>query len=212
MKLNLKKSVLAVSFGLLCSSIPAIAQKADALVLYRNGRYTESIAVCEQELRQNPNNIDSYAVLCWSLVGNKQYALAEARAIEGRKVSSTDTRLIEILAEAKYYQGKNNGALEFFQLYLANAPQSSRDIGFAYFYMGEIYIRQAKYQHADMAFSMAVHIKPVEYAYWWSRCGYAREMAGSYESALTAYNKALSLDRSLAEAVRGKERVTEKLN
>lgn len=188
------------------------AQKPDALVLYRAGRYAESISVCEQELAANPRNIDSYAVMCWSLVASKQYARAEAKAIEGRNISSTDTRLMEILAEAKYYQGKNSGALEFFQLYIANAPQNSRDLGFAYFYMGEIYIRQARYQHADMAFSMAVHVEPVKYANWWNRCGYAREMAGSYSTALAAYEKALSLDRSLADAARGKERVSAKLN
>lgn len=211
MKFELKKYLLV--FALIASSIVSLfAQKPDALVLYRAGKYAEAVAVCEQEIAQNPRNVDSYAVLCWSLVGNKQYAKAEAKAIEGRNVNSTDTRLMEILAEAKYYQGKNSGALEFFQLYLANAPQNSKDIGFAYFYMGEIYIRQAKYQHADISFTMAVHVEPSKYAYWWSRCGYAREMAGSYESSLKAYEKALSLDHSLAEAVRGKERVVAKLN
>lgn len=203
-----RKFILSV---FLISSFYVYAQKPDALALYRNGKYSEAIAVCMQELQQNPKNINSYAVLCWSLVSNKQYAEAEARAIEARNISSTDTRLIEILAEAKYYQGKNSGALEYFQLYLANAPQNSKDIGFAYFYMGEIYIRQAKYQHADMAFSMAVHVKPVEYAYWWTRCGYAREMAGSYDSALVAYNKALELDRNLVDAIRGRDRVSAKL-
>jgi len=211
MKINLKKIIFAISLGLLFPSMSLSAQKADALVLYRTGRYAEAVAVCEQELIQRPTNIDSYAVLCWSLVSLKKYAEAEARAIEARKINTEDTRLIEILAEAKYYQSKNAAALDFFQLYLAKAPQNSKDIGFAYFYVGEIYIRQAKYQHADMAFSMAVHIKPVEYAYWWYRCGYAREMAGSYDTALIAYNKALELDRSLGEAARGKERVSAKL-
>ena len=187
------------------------AQKADALALYRAGKYAESVAVCEQELLQNPKNVNSYVVLCWSLVGKKDYAKAEAKAIEGRNISSTDTRLIEILAEAKYYQGKNAGALEYFQLYIANAPPGSSDIGFAYLYMGEIYIRQAKYQHADMAFSAAVHEQPSKYAYWWTRCGYAREMVGNYETAKTAYEKALSLDPSSPDAARGKKRAEDAL-
>ncbi|MBR4373207.1 MAG: hypothetical protein IKP49_02445 [Treponema sp.] len=212
MKIEFKKIILSLVLSSSVAASAVFAQKPDALALYRAGKYAESVEICEQELLANPKNINSYVVLCWSLVGKKEYAKAEAKAIEGRNISSTDTRLIEILAEAKYYQGKNNGALEYFQLYLANAPQSSRDIGFAYFYIGEIYIRQAKYQHADIAFSMAVHVEPTKYASWWSRCGYAREMAGAYESALVAYNKSLELDHTFVESLRGKERVTAKLN
>ena len=207
MKSTFKKFFLSLILSSSLASPLLFAQKPDALALYRAGKYAESVAVCEQELLQNPKNVNSYVVLCWSLVGKKDYAKAEAKAIEGRNISSTDTRLIEILAEAKYYQGKNNGALEYFQLYIANAPQGASDIGFAYFYMGEIYIRQAKYQHADMAFSAAVHEQPAKYASWWTRCGYAREMVGNYESAKVAYEKALSLDRSFVDAARGKERV-----
>ncbi len=206
-----KKIILALLFFAF-SCVGAFSQKADALALYRAGRFADSIAICEMELQQNPNNIDSYCVICWSLVRLKRYAEAEARAIEARKISPTDIRLIEILAEAKYYLNKNAGALEFFQLYLANAPQNSGDIGFAYFCMGEIYIKQARYQHADISLSMAVHVKPVEYAYWWVRCGFAREKAGAYDKALEAYNKALELDRTLAEATRGKERVSSQIN
>ena len=211
MKIEFKKIFLSLILSSSMFSPLLFAQKADALALYRAGKYAESVAVCEQELLQNPKNVNSYVVLCWSLVGKKDYAKAEAKAIEGRNISSTDTRLIEILAEAKYYQGKNAGALEYFQLYIANAPPGSSDIGFAYLYMGEIYIRQAKYQHADMAFSAAVHEQPSKYAYWWTRCGYAREMVGNYETAKTAYEKALSLDPSSPDAARGKKRAEDAL-
>ena len=196
MKIEFKKIFLSLILSSSLFSPLLFAQKADALALYRAGKYAESVAVCEQELLQNPK---------------KDYAKAEAKAIEGRNISSTDTRLIEILAEAKYYQGKNAGALEYFQLYIANAPPGSSDIGFAYLYMGEIYIRQAKYQHADMAFSAAVHEQPSKYAYWWTRCGYAREMVGNYETAKTAYEKALSLDPSSPDAARGKKRAEDAL-
>lgn len=147
------KKLAFVCFAAIFSA-GAFAQKADALALYRVGRYAESIAVCEAELMQNPNNIDSYCVMCWSLTRLKRYAEAEAKAIEARKVNPSDVRLIEILAETKFYQGKNTSALELFQLYLANSPQNSSDIGFAYFCIGEIYIRQARYMHADIALSM----------------------------------------------------------
>ncbi len=203
-----------VFLGLIFSSIFCVSvfaqQRADALVLYRAGKYAEAIKICEVEITEDPQNIDSYCVLCWSLVRNRQYAEAEQRAAEARALNSTDVRLIEIQAEAKFYLGKNTSAMELFQNYLSNVPANGSRIGNAYYYMGEIYIRQAKYQHADIAFSAAVHTEPLV-DYWWTRCGYAREMANSYESALEAYTKALELNSSNTDAQRGKDRVTAKL-
>ena len=40
-------------------------QKVDALQLYYNGQYAQAIAACQQELIANPNNLDSYVVMCW---------------------------------------------------------------------------------------------------------------------------------------------------
>ena len=206
----MKKVFLSLILSsIFCFSIFA-QQREDALVLYRNGKYAQAIKICEVEITEDPQNIDSYCVLCWSLVRNRQYAEAEQRAAEARAINSTDVRLIEIQAEAKFYLGKNTSAMELFQNYLSNVPANGSRIGNAYYYMGEIYIRQAKYQHADIAFSAAVHTKPLV-DYWWTRCGYAREMANSYESALEAYTKALELNSSNTDAQRGKDRVTAKL-
>lgn len=185
--------------------------KRDALVLYHNGNYLDAIQICEQEITENPNRIDSYVVLCWSLVANKQYAEAEQRADEGLKISPYDLRLIEIFGESKYYLGKNNGALEQFQKYAATASESGARIGAAYYYMGEIYIRQAKYQHADISLSMAVKKEPLRDR-WWARVGFAREMAGNYAEALQAYDEALKLNSTSYDATRGRERVSAKLN
>ena len=207
--MKIRRIFIAFAFALFFIQI-APAQHADALVLYRAGRYAEAIAICEQEIIENPENIDSYCVLCWSLVRNRQYAEAEQRSTDARKVNSTDVRLIEIQGEAKFYLGKNTAAMELFQLYLANVPANGSRIGNAYYYMGEIYIRQAKYQHADISFTASVQVEPTV-DYWWTRCGYAREMAASYDSALEAYNRALSLNPSQADAARGKERVSARL-
>lgn len=198
-------------FAFLLSFVPFFAQsKPDALVLYRNGKYPEAIKICEQEISNNPKNIDSYCVLCWSLVRNRQYAEAEVRANEARKLAPSDVRVMEVLAEAKYYQGKNNEAIEMFRNYIANAPSNAARIGNAYYYMGEIYIRQGRYQHADISMTMAVYTEPLV-DLWWTRCGYAREMAGNYSSALEAYSKAIELNNSQADAARGKERVAARL-
>ena len=184
--------------------------KPDALVLYRNGNYAESIKICEQEILADPRNIDSYCVLCWSLVKNKQYAEAELRSTEARKIAPGDVRLMEVLGEAKYYQNKNNEALEMFRTYISSASSNAARIGNAYYYMGEIYIRQGKYQHADISMTTAVYTEPLV-DFWWTRCGYAREMAGSFATALDAYNKAIELKATNADALRGKERVTARL-
>ena len=111
----MKKIVFVFVIALLSSGIFAQTQQKDALVLYHNGKYRESVEVCEEELKENPNRIESYVVMCWSLVKNKQYAEAEQRATEGLAISSYDLRLIEILGEARYYLGKNAGAMEHLQ-------------------------------------------------------------------------------------------------
>ena len=211
----MKKSFTSVFLVFLFTNLilPLFAQtnvKQDALVLYRNKKYKEAIAVCEQELLQTPNNVESYVVMCWALVANKQYSEAEQRALAGLKISAYDLRLTEILGEARYFLGKNNGAMEQFQKYVANAPESSSRVGTAYYYMGEIYIRQARYQHADIAISAAVRKEPLM-ASWWIRLGYAREMAKNYYEAANAYDEALRLNSSSIEAERGRNRVASKL-
>ncbi|MCK9168883.1 MAG: tetratricopeptide repeat protein [Treponema sp.] len=186
------------------------ADKKDALFLYQNGDYAGAVNVCESELAGDPSRVESYVVLCWSLLKNKQYAEAEQRANDGLKVSQYDLRLIEVLGEAEYYLGKNTASLEQFQKYVASAPESAARGGAAYYFMGEIYIRQARYQHADISLSAAVKKEPL-LDRWWTRLGYAREMAGNYQEAAAAYDEALHLNSASADAMSGKNRVTAKL-
>ena len=201
---------LTVLFCISSASLFAQTQQKDALVLYHNGKYVESVQVCEDELKENPNRIESYVVMCWSLVKNKQYAEAEQRATEGLKISAFDLRLIEILGEARYYLGKNAGAMEQFQKYVASAQDNGSRVGSAYYFMGEIYIRQGRYQHADISLSSAVKKEPL-IDNWWIRLGYAREMAGNYLESLEAYDEALRLNPSSVDASRGRERVKDKV-
>ena len=205
MKSVYKKLTAAVLAVCAFSALYAQSERPDALKLYNEGKYKESIAVCEQEIANNPNNMDSYAVLCWSLVANKQYGEAEQRAADARKINSYDVRLIEVLGEAKYFLGKNNEALTLFQRYIANVPETAGRVGRVYYYMGEIYVKQARYEHADIAFTAAVYNEP-QVAYWWARLGYSREMTGDWKNAIVAYDKALSQNASLYDAVRGKAR------
>lgn len=212
MTASFKKNFVALSLISLSvfSSFAQSVLKQDALVLYNNGRYPEAVAVCEQEIQENPKRVESYVVMCWALVRNRQYSEAEQRALAGLTVSPYDLRLTEILGEARYYLGKNNGAMEQFQKYVANAPESGSRVGTAYYFMGEIYIRQARYQHADIALSAAVRKEPL-LEKWWVRLGYAREMAGNYYESVEAYDEALRLNSSSVDAERGRTRVSAKL-
>lgn len=200
------KKVIAVFLVLMMCSLLA-AQKKDALEMYRKGNYEEAASVCQQEIKETPNNIDSYVVLCWALVANRQYSEASYWSVKGREVVKFDPRLVEIQAESEYYLGKNEDSLAHFQEYISLVGSSGSRIGDAYFFMGEIYIREEKYNHADISFSQAVRIDPLSDA-WWSRLGYAREMAAEYVSAVNAYEKALTLNPSQEAAKEGKVRVS----
>ena len=76
--------------------------------------------------------------------------------------------------------------------------------------MGEIYIKQGRYQHADISFSTAVKAEPL-IDNWWVRLGYAREMAGNYKEAMEAYDEALRLNSSSVDAAQGRNRISTKL-
>ena len=79
----------------------------------------------------------------------------------------------------------------------------------SYYFMGEIYLRMAKYRHADIAFSVAVTLDSFN-SLWWVRLGYAREQIKEYRYSLEAYNKALSLNKNLVDAQKGRERVLQR--
>lgn len=203
------KKILAVCFVFI-SAFAFAQEKPDALKMYVEGNYAQAIKVCESEIAATPNRIDSYVVLCWALVANKQYSVAEQRASDGLAIGPNDLRLVESLGEAKYYLGKNKEALALFERYIAGISDSASRVGVAFYYMGEIYIRQAKYQHADIALSTAVRKEPM-LERWWIRLGYAREMAGNYYQAVEAYDEALRLNSSSVDAERGRSRVSAKL-
>ncbi len=206
-----KNFSLALLVFCLTSISFAQSSKPDALALYRNGNYSEAVKVCEDELAADPNNMESYCVLCWALIANGQYREAEQMATAARKVNSRDVRLIESLGESKFYLGKNNEALNLFQRYVANASENADRLGRVYYLTGEIYIKQARYEHADISFSTAVRYEPAR-SYWWTRLGYSKEMASDWQNAVVAYDRALSLDPSQTDAARGKIRCQSRIN
>ncbi|MDR0400326.1 MAG: tetratricopeptide repeat protein [Treponema sp.] len=183
--------------------------RPDALLEYRNGNYERAVAICKDEIAQNPANLDSHVVICWSLLRLNRFEEAAGYARTGRNLSRYDVRIIEILGELSYFGGRNGEALQYFQEYINLAPEGQR-IDMVYYFLGEIYIRLGRYRHADIALSTAVHWMPGN-AQWWGRLAYARENAGDLTDAAAAYEQALSLDPQLSDARRGLDRVRQTL-
>jgi len=177
----------------------------DALAEFRLGNFERSVQICRDEIEEHPGNLEAHVVICWALIRLNRFEEALRYARAGRALNRFDVRITQILGEIHYYLGRNNEALQFFQEYAANAPEGQR-IAQVYFFMGEIFIRQGRFRHADIALSTAVHWLPNN-ASWWVRLGFTRENAGDLASATEAYQRALSLNSQLTDAQRGLERI-----
>ena len=187
-------------------SFNVFAQNApDALAEYRAGNFERAVTICREEINENPNNLESHVVICWSLIRLNRFEEALRYARAGRALHRFDVRITQILGEISFYQGRNDEALQYFQEYTSVAPEGAR-IDWVYYYMGEIFIRQGKFRHADIALTTAVHWVPGNAA-WWVRLAYTRESAGDLSGAIEAYERALSLNSQLADAQRGIERI-----
>ncbi|MDR1617508.1 MAG: tetratricopeptide repeat protein [Treponema sp.] len=201
----MKETVLFILFFLFFSATAGSQTRPDALAEYRNGNYERAVQICRAEIAANSQNLDSHVVICWSLLRLNRYEEALVFARAGRDLNRYDARIIEILGEIYYYQGQNGEALQYFQEYVNLAPEGQR-IETVYYFIGEIYIRLGRFRHADIALSTAVHWVPGNAA-WWTRLAWARENAGDLFEAITAYERALSLNSQLADARRGLDRV-----
>jgi tetratricopeptide (TPR) repeat protein len=199
-----------VIISILLISYAGAQTRPDALVEYRQGNFERAVLICRDEIAENPFNLESHVVICWSLIRLKRFDEALRYARAGRAINRFDIRITQILGEVHYYLGRNDEALLFFQEYANAAPEGVR-IDQVYYFMGEIYIRQGRFRHADIALSTAVHWQPGNAA-WWSRLAFARENAGDLNSAIEAYEQALSLNSRLTDAQRGLERIRQTNN
>lgn len=208
----MKLKVLYIVVTILLFNITLSAQDpgGGADLLFEQGRFQEAIDVCLKELEQTPKRIDAYCYIVWSYEKLKNWSKALEYAKKGMDISRYDRRMIMSAGKALYYLGKNREALKYFEEYTVyvNVAFGKDDI---YYFMGEIYVRLGEFNNADAAFSTAVFYNSKN-AYWLARLGYAREMAKDYEWSLDAYNKALQLQPTLAEARQGKERVLKLIN
>ena len=190
-------------------NINAQNRSTESLADFRAGNYDRAIQICRNEISENSSNLEAHVVICWSLLRLNRYDEALRYARAGRALHRFDIRIIEILGEIHYYQGLNNEALQYFQEYISLIPEGQRT-EMIYYYMGEIYIRQGKFRHADIALTTAVYWVPGN-ASWWVRLAYARENTGDLTSALTAYDRALALNSQLTDAQRGIDRIRQSM-
>ena len=189
---------------------PLFAQtRPDALQAFRDGQFERSIAICRDEIAENPRNLESHVVICWSLMALGRLDEARTYAMAGRNISRYDVRLILILGEIAFFQGRNVDALRYFQDFINLAPDGPRKDR-VYYLLGEVYMRMGRFRHADIALTTAVHRVPGNAA-WWTRLAYARENAGDLSAAVVAYERAISLNSQLGDAQRGLERVRQTL-
>jgi len=202
---------------------PATPSRADALLLYKQGRdfeaagkkaealarYRESVTICDKELAADPTRMDSYTVKCWSLFRLERYREVVDIGAAGLKVKF-DARIVEVMGEAYFHLNDDANAMRFLQRYLDNVGEYGDRVPTAYFYMAESFMRQKKLDHADIAYSLAVYREP-GIARWWYRYASVVETLGDYRRSSELYGKALKLSPGMAEAVAGQARVKARL-
>ncbi len=197
--------------------------KPDALKTYRlgrdleaqgrmpeaNERYDAAVKICTEEIAQNPQNMDAYSVLTWSLLRQKKYRDTIDWGIKAIKANPAEMRVLESVGEAYFYLDDFKESMKYFQRYVDGAPQGER-VSVAYFFMGEIYRIQKKVKHADIAYTTAVKLEP-NLPLWWYRLASVREQGAEYASAVAAYERVLALNPNHREAQEGLDRTKKRL-
>ncbi|MCX7023408.1 MAG: tetratricopeptide repeat protein [Spirochaetes bacterium] len=220
----LPRTVLILSFLLFtAAAVLGQAGHADALELYRSGRelqlagrnqeaetaYRNAIAVCDQELAQDPAGMESFVVKSWCLFRLRRYQDVIDVGTRATAVRF-DARVVETMGEAWFYLGKYDAALKSLQKYIENSGEFADRVSTAYFFMGEIYQVHKRYEHADISYSLAVNREPT-IALWWIRYGVAMESLGQWQRANDYYGRALKLAPSSVDALSGQQRAKAKL-
>ncbi|PIE99059.1 MAG: hypothetical protein CR988_00645 [Treponema sp.] len=215
----MKKSVFMI-LVFCCFSVVFAQNKPDALSHYLKGRkmdtvnrkaeakeeYNKAVEICSEELRQNPNNLDSYAVYTWSLFRLHKYNETIAICNKALQIKE-DPRIIETLGEAYFYVNNMNESLRQMQKYISLNPRTDR-ASVAYFFQGEIYRIRKQFAKADIAYTAAVSLEP-NLPLWWFKLGSVREAENYKTGAIEAYSRALKLSPNYTEAKKGLERLSQ---
>ena len=170
--------------------------------------FQRSLAMTDRLLATDPSNSDLQTLKTWNLFRLHRYI---DTVVYAQSVLNTrqDYRILETMAEALFFLNKNEEALSAFSRYFAIAPETDDRRSRAYYYVGEIYFRIKKYEHADIAFSTAVALEKNMY-YWWYLLGLVNENLGQDRRAYEAFNASLALKSNFKPSLEARERVKAK--
>ena len=170
--------------------------------------FQRSLAMTERLLSTDQANADLQTLKAWDLFRLRRYidtVVFAQNVLNARQ----DYRILETMAEALFFLGKNDEALSAFSRYFTLSPESDDRRSSAYYYVGEIYFRIKKYEHADIAFSAELALEKNMY-YWYYRLGLVEEILGHYRRAYDAFNSSLALKSNFQPAIEAKARVKAK--
>lgn len=198
--------------------------RPDALLAFNQGRahesagrtaeaeakYRQAIAICDAELAENPQRMDAFTVKSWSLFRLGRYREVVDLGTQALRIKF-DARIVQVMGEAYFHLGDDATSLRNLQRYIDNAGEFADRVPTTYFYMAESYVRMRRYDHADIAYAMAVYREP-NMPRWWLRYGLAAEALGDFRRADEYFGRALKLSPTMAEAREGQTRVRAKLN
>lgn len=201
-----------------------VAPRPDALLAFNQGRahegagraaeaaakYREAIAICDAELAENPQRMDAYTVKSWSLFRLGRYREVVDLGTKALRIRF-DARIVQVMGEAYFHLGDDATSLRNLQRYIDNAGEFADRVPTSYFYMAESYVRMRRYDHADIAYALAVYREP-NMPRWWLRYGLAVEALGDFRRADEYFGRALRLSPTMAEAREGQARVRARLN
>src|SRR5206468_774861 len=152
----------------------------------------------------------------WVFQGNPERADSTYRAIIGRDSTSSDARFAMMEMAKLKFRGKDYPAtVEALQRLIALDPNSDE----AYYYSGLSYKEMKRYPEALDAFRQAATLADgkSDRQFWlgvlyaqldsvpqaWMRLGQGQQNSGNRPSAVQSYKKALELDASQPDALRG---------
>jgi len=164
-------------------------------------RYDDAVRLCRAEIDGGKASSDTYAVLTWAMRRQNKHDDVLTWGERALALFPNDIRIIETMGQSLFYLGDYARSLSHMQRYTNSIPQGGR-ASVAYFFIGEIYRLRRQFQHADIAYTMAVRQEP-GLPLWWYRLGSVREAAGDFPQALEAYERAVALNPNYQEASSG---------
>ncbi|AHH03529.1 Tetratricopeptide repeat family protein [Borrelia nietonii YOR] len=142
-----------------CLSLLKAQEKEDSLLLYRQGKFQEAIINTQNEIKHKTNNLDARVILIWSLIAIGEYKRAELESIKGLEINKNDSRIIQALGEAYFFQGQYKNALKHFQKYISLDSNGAR-IAKVYILTADSFYKLERYNEADFAYENALRFLP----------------------------------------------------